>query len=190
MKREMLLKEQLLGISIDLFGEDCTYHNNPDENVDLKHKSTISKKANKVVCKREDVDPNEIQVYSLLFTGEDYCTAHVKMTRAEAMIVNRVLQDADKQVKGYCGRVYLDMDSENISENFMRKITSSELLALPFGSKIKVIWHNSKHHEKNEEYVGMIFGQKIGWEDGLEDDVRTIAECVYNDWCMVYLMND
>ena len=67
-----------------------------------------------------------------------------------------------------------------------RKITDSELLKLPFGSKIKVVWHNSPHHFKNSEYYGVIFGNKIGYEDGLVDNVRTIAECVFNDWCMVY----
>ena len=36
----------------------------------------------------------------------------------------------------------------------MKKITDSELLELPFGSKIRVIWHNSKHYPKNDEYYG------------------------------------
>lgn len=72
----------------------------------------------------------------------------------------------------------------------MKRITDSELLALPFGSKIRVIWHNSNHHPKNDEYYGVIFGDKIGYEDGEFDDTRTIAECVFNDWCMVYLITE
>ena len=48
----------------------------------------------------------------------------------------------------------------------MKRITDSELLELPFGSKIRVIWHNSNHHPKNDEYYGIIFGNKIGYEDG------------------------
>ena len=70
----------------------------------------------------------------------------------------------------------------------MQRITDGQLLELPFGSQIRIIWHNSKHHEKNEEYYGVIFGEKIGYEDGFIDNRRNIAECVCNDWCMVYLM--
>ena len=69
----------------------------------------------------------------------------------------------------------------------MKRITDSELLELSFGSKIRVIWHNSNRHKKGAEYYGVIFGDKIGYEDGLVDDKRTLAECMYNDWCMVYL---
>ena len=73
-------------------------------------------------------------------------------------------------------------------ETVARRITDSELLELPFGSMIKVIWHNSIHHHKNSEYYGVIFGKKIGYEDGFIDEVRTIAECVFNDWCIVYIL--
>jgi len=72
----------------------------------------------------------------------------------------------------------------------MQRITHIQLMELPFGSQIRVIWHNSKHHEKNEEYYGVIFRDKIGYEDGLVDNRRDIAECIYNDWCMVYLMHN
>ena len=69
-----------------------------------------------------------------------------------------------------------------------KRITNSELLELPLGSKIIVIWHNSSHHPKNAKYYGVIFGDKIGYEDGEFDDTRTIAERMFNDWCMVYLI--
>lgn len=72
----------------------------------------------------------------------------------------------------------------------MKRITDGELLDLPFGSVIRVIWHNSKHHEKDAEYYGVIFGNKIGYEDGKFDDTRSIAECVFNDWCMCYLVTE
>ena len=72
----------------------------------------------------------------------------------------------------------------------MRRITDGELLELGLGSKVRIIWHNSPHHDKNEEYYGVVFGKKIGWEDGTVDDLRTIAECMYNDWCMVYLLTE
>lgn len=70
----------------------------------------------------------------------------------------------------------------------MKRITDRELRELPFGSKIRIIWHNSKHHEKGKEYYGVIFGGKIGYEDGKIDDIRIIAECMFNDCCMAYLM--
>lgn len=70
----------------------------------------------------------------------------------------------------------------------MKRMTDSQLMELPFGSQIRVIWHNSNRHEKNEEYYGVIFGNKIGYEDGLIDECRNIAECIYNDWCMVYTL--
>lgn len=73
-------------------------------------------------------------------------------------------------------------------ETVARRITDSELLELPFGSKIKVVWHNSPHHYKNSEYYGVTFGNKIGYEDGFIDDIKTIAECVFNDWCIVYIL--
>ncbi len=67
-------------------------------------------------------------------------------------------------------------------------LTHSELLDLKFGAKIKVIWHNSKHHSPNEEHYGIIFGDKIGYKDGKTDETRTIAECVFNEWCKIYLV--
>jgi len=72
----------------------------------------------------------------------------------------------------------------------MKRITDSKLLELPFGSMIRVIWHNSKYHEKNVEYCGVIYGNNIGWEDGLTEETRIIAECMYNDWCMCYLVTE
>ena len=72
----------------------------------------------------------------------------------------------------------------------MKRITDGELLELGLGSKIRIIWHNSPYHDKNEEYYGVVFGKKIGWEDGAVDDLRTIAECMYNDCCMVYLLTE
>ena len=70
----------------------------------------------------------------------------------------------------------------------MYKVTDGELLKLSFGSKIKIIWHNSNHYPKNDEYYGVVFGDKIGYEDGECEYTRNIAECVFNNWCMVYLI--
>lgn len=68
----------------------------------------------------------------------------------------------------------------------MKRITDSELLELAFGSRIRVIWHNSNH----DEFYGVIFGDKIGYENGEFDYTRTIADCMYSDWCMVYLLTE
>lgn len=70
----------------------------------------------------------------------------------------------------------------------MKRITHEEIKDLSFGSMVRVIWHNSKSHEQNAEYYGVVFGNKIGYEDGKIDEVNTIAECMFNNWCMVYLM--
>ena len=70
----------------------------------------------------------------------------------------------------------------------MLLITDSEFLDLPFGSKFKVVWHNSPHHDKNAEYIGVVFGDKVGYEDGLVDTKRTLAECAFNNWCQLYLI--
>lgn len=44
----------------------------------------------------------------------------------------------------------------------MKRITEHELMDLSFGSQIRVIWHNSVRYGKNEEYYGVVFGDKIG----------------------------
>lgn len=72
----------------------------------------------------------------------------------------------------------------------MKRITSEELRNLPFGSKVRIIWHNSKSHEKGEEYFGVIFGNHIGYENGKADLVKIVAECAFNDWCMLYLLTE
>ena len=70
----------------------------------------------------------------------------------------------------------------------MKRITAGELLDLKFGTKIRVVWHNSEGHKKNKERYGVIFGHKIGYEVGLTDEKRIIAECMRKDWCMVYVI--
>lgn len=72
----------------------------------------------------------------------------------------------------------------------MKRLANSEILELAFGSKIRVIWHNSKYHKKNAEYYGVVFGNKIGYENGLTNKLIDIAKCVFNDLCMVYLIEE
>ena len=70
------------------------------------------------------------------------------------------------------------------------KITDSELLELPFGSKIKVIGPDSIYRHKRAWYYGIVFGNNIGYEGGSIDDLGTIAKCMFDDWCMVYQINE
>mgnify|MGYP003289454209 FL=1 len=72
----------------------------------------------------------------------------------------------------------------------MKTLNSEEILALPFGTKIKIVYHKSKYHSKNEAYNAVVFGEKIGYEDGLVDHLRIIAEQVYNNECKVHLLFD
>lgn len=72
----------------------------------------------------------------------------------------------------------------------MKKITDSELLELPFGSKIKVIWPDSIYCNKRAGYYGIVFGNNIGYEGGSIDDLRTIAKYMFDNWCMVYQINE
>ena len=72
----------------------------------------------------------------------------------------------------------------------MRVVSESEVLKLKFGDKVEIMWINSPFHDKNEKYCGVVFGKKIGWEDGAVDDLRTIAECTYNNACLVYLLTE
>lgn len=70
----------------------------------------------------------------------------------------------------------------------MKKLTSEEILNLTFGTKIKIVYHNSKHHDKNETYKAVVYGDKIGYEDGMSDRLRIIAEQAFENECKVYLI--
>ena len=72
----------------------------------------------------------------------------------------------------------------------MKKITDSELLELPFGSKIKVIWPDSIYCNKRAGYYRIVFGNNIGYEDVSIDDLGTIAKCMFDNWCVVYQINE
>ena len=72
----------------------------------------------------------------------------------------------------------------------MKTLNSEEILALPFGTKIKIVYRKSNYHSKNETYNAVVFGEKIGYEDGLVDHLRIIAEQTYNNDCKVHLLFD
>ena len=73
----------------------------------------------------------------------------------------------------------------------IRKIESSdELSYIPLESVIKVIWHKSDCYEEGEEYFGVKFGDKVGWEDGSSDKLKTLILGINNYCCDVYLVDD
>lgn len=69
-----------------------------------------------------------------------------------------------------------------------KKLTHEEILNLTFGNQIKIVYHNSKYHDKNETYKAVVYGDKIGYEDGLVDCLRIIAEQAFENECKVYLI--
>lgn len=73
----------------------------------------------------------------------------------------------------------------------IRKINSpDELVYMPLGSKIKVVWHKSDRYEEGEEYFGVKYGDKIGWKDGSNDELQTLSSGINNHCCSVYLVDD
>lgn len=69
----------------------------------------------------------------------------------------------------------------------MLTLTSSQLINLPFGSKIKIVWHYSNGYR---QAYGIIFGDKIGYSDGFIDNKKVIAEQVCTNECNVYLIKE
>lgn len=72
----------------------------------------------------------------------------------------------------------------------MNRITSSELLSLNYDSIIKIVWHESPLHKKDEEHYGVIKNNKIKWDTYTVDDVESIAKCIGDEKCIVYLINN
>lgn len=73
----------------------------------------------------------------------------------------------------------------------IRKIESpDELVFMPLGSKIKVIWHKSDCCEEGEENFGVKYGDKAGWEDGSSSELQTLMSGISTHYCSVYLADD
>lgn len=73
----------------------------------------------------------------------------------------------------------------------IRRIESpNELVYMPLGSKIKVIWHKSDCYEEGEENFGVKYGDKVGWEDGSSGELQTLMSGISNHCCSVYLADD
>lgn len=86
------------------------------------------------------------------------------------------------------GREVLNLDNNELG---IRKIESpDELVYMPLGSKIKVIWHKSDQYEEGEECFAVKYGDKIGWEDGSSGELQTLMTDISNHCCSVYLADD
>lgn len=67
-----------------------------------------------------------------------------------------------------------------------REIDSVELMNLPFGAMVRVVWHNSEYHQENDSYLGVIVGRNIMYEDGKQDPKILIAECASSNNCKLF----
>ena len=68
----------------------------------------------------------------------------------------------------------------------MRRLTISEFRELPFG--INIIVHiDMPYLNRDETYNGVIVRDKIYYEDGKVDEIRTIEEYMVDDLATVYL---
>ena len=68
----------------------------------------------------------------------------------------------------------------------MKKLTLSEFRELPFGANI-VVHINMPYLNRDETYNGVIVRDKIYYEDGKVDEIRTIEEYMFDDLATVYL---
>lgn len=62
------------------------------------------------MCGKELKLDRGIRRYPILFSAEDCDIAYVEMTRDEAELVHRVLENANLQVSGLVGSVSIDLD--------------------------------------------------------------------------------
>lgn len=62
-------------------------------------------------------------------------------------------------------------------------INNDKLNTLFLGNKVKVVWKNPE-----EVYYGVIFGNKIGYDNGKFDSINIITDHVNRGFCKVYLL--
>jgi hypothetical protein len=68
----------------------------------------------------------------------------------------------------------------------MKKLTLSEFRELPFGTNI-IVHIDMPYLNRDETYNGVIVRDKIYYEDGKVDEIRTIEEYMFDDLATVYL---
>lgn len=68
----------------------------------------------------------------------------------------------------------------------MKRLALSEFRELPFGTNI-VVHIDMPYLDRDETYNGVIVRDKIYYEDGKVDEMRTIEEYMFDDLATVYL---
>lgn len=53
-----------------------------------------------------------------------------------------------------------------------------------------MIWHKSDCYKEGEEYFGVKYGDKVGWEDGSSDELQTLISGIISNYCSVYVADD
>lgn len=74
------------------------------------------------------------------------------------------------------------LEYEKYTRPVGKLLTNEEIQKLSFGNKVKVVWSDT------EQYTGVVYGDKIGYEDGKHDSIKIIAEAEYSGLCKVYLI--
>ena len=69
----------------------------------------------------------------------------------------------------------------------MKSIGYSEILDLPFGTNLVVHIKMDVPYKRDETYNAVIVRDKIYYEDGKVDDIRTISEYIYNGVTEVFI---
>lgn len=66
----------------------------------------------------------------------------------------------------------------------MGKINADQIFKLSFGTKIKIVYSDV------ESYKAVVFGNRIGYENGNVDDIITISEQFFNNQCEIYELTE
>ena len=70
----------------------------------------------------------------------------------------------------------------------MVRITRKHLEKLPFGSIVKVEYTAPHPSINGLIRRGVIFGDKLGYEDGVVDDLSDVADYIDRNLCIVFLI--
>ena len=91
-----------------------------------------------------------------------------------------------KELKNVTANETTNTEDYEVITSKNREINPVELMNLPFGSMVRVVWHNSEYHKENDSYLGVIVGRNIMYEDGKWDPKILIAECASANNCKLF----
>ena len=81
------------------------------------------------------------------------------------------------------GKFAIEIDECIPKECGLGKITEQELMNLPFATKVKTVWQDD-----GLELLGVIFGDKIGYESGFMYRKNIMSNSMKSGLCTTYLM--